>query len=116
MISAVSSICGRLLSGVLCDLIGRLRPLHVTQFSLAVLGTSVAMTPLADKFDTLVVVILFYGAFTGAFTVQYPLVVLDYIGLKRMPQAWGFLCFAHSIAIASGIPLTGSFIIFILDT
>ena len=109
MISAVSSICGRLLSGVLCDLIGRLRPLHVAQFSLLVCGASVAVTPLADKFDTLVVVVLFYGAFTGAVRVQYPLVVLDYVGLQRMPQAWGFLSFAHSIAIASGVPLAGLF-------
>lgn len=98
MIFGLTDLIGRVVAGILMDVL----PNHhhvIFSVCVAVCAIGVTLTPVFRSLLTLCLFMASYGCFAGGYNGTAAIIAFDKVGLRHMSSAWGFLCFAASIAM-----------------
>lgn len=100
LVFGATDLIGRIGFGILMDIFSTQKQRHII-FTTCVLvcAVGVIFTPLFRSLLTLCLFMASYGSFAGGFNATAMIVIVDKVGMKRLPSAWGFICFAASIAM-----------------
>ena len=78
--------------------------------SLFLHGINTLLSFLCQSYATLFIYSAFCGIFTGAYNACICVAVLDCVGQKKLPQAFGFMTFFQGVSLLAGSPIAGLFL------
>ncbi|XP_060083193.1 monocarboxylate transporter 12-like [Ylistrum balloti] len=114
LVFGAADLIGRIAFGVLMDIFPNPKHRHII-FTACVAVSTVGVI-MTSFFQSLLSISLFmasYGCFAGGFNGTGMIVLVDKVGMKVLPSAWGFICLSASIAMlinpwASGLIKDGT--------
>ena len=101
----VSSIAGRITSGLIVDRIGSL----VTAWlGMVLVGLTIIAMPFCTNFPMLAVAALFYGLTSPLYPVGLPSLIIELFGIENLTKGLGLTYFARGVGSLIGPILTGA--------
>lgn len=87
-IGGVSDLMGRIMGGWFADL-GIFKRNNIIGASIAITSLGTIICPFFPSFSSLVVLVVITGYFGGTYIALMAVVLVDYVGLQKMPRAFG---------------------------
>lgn len=84
---------------------------HILLFTMIVSGITAELIPLFKSFEALAVYAVIVGIFPGAFWSLMSVLVVECLGLKRLPKAFGLMSMFLAFGVAFSQPAAGKAII-----
>ena len=94
---AGADLCGRLGSGWISDK-GLVKRKNVARASILMIGVLLLSLPHFTTFGTLFTVSLFLGLFSGSIMILFSILLVEYVGIEKMPVALGTSTFTCGMA------------------
>ncbi|XP_033760794.1 monocarboxylate transporter 5-like [Pecten maximus] len=100
LVFGATDLIGRIGFGLLMDIFSTTKQRHIIFTTcVSVCAVGVILTPMFRSLLTLSLFMASYGCFAGGYNANAMIVVVDKVGLKVLPSAWGFICLSASIAM-----------------
>ena len=108
-IIGVSDSVARFTSGFLLDL-KRVKPYRVLVYNVVMFGVGIVsmVMPSLHGFNQFAVIAACYGALAGTYVAQKSVVVVDFLGVKKMSSSFGLLLGFQGIGSLIGPTLSGN--------
>ncbi|XP_057665765.1 monocarboxylate transporter 2-like [Diorhabda carinulata] len=106
-IIGITNIIGRIGVGFIADF-PSVNNLLVNNICLVMGAVSVALMPLCPNFTTLAVASLFFGFATAGYMSLTSIILVEYLGLDKLTNAFGMLMMFRGVAAAIGSPIAGT--------
>ncbi|XP_074645850.1 monocarboxylate transporter 12-like [Tubulanus polymorphus] len=101
----ISSMFGQIGLGFLSDKSGR--PVLIYAVAMCLCGGAVCFVPVCFEYWAMCLAMSIFGFFIGANYALATLIVIELVGLEKMPIAFGWLQLGQGIATLTGTPLAG---------
>ncbi|KAG1686316.1 Monocarboxylate transporter 14 [Nymphon striatum] len=103
----IANTFGRLMCGIMADKISN-SSLILYTLSLILSGISLLIYPLANSMAGMAALCALFGFFISAYITLTPAILIDILGISKLPTAFGIVCLFRGIFSIIGPPAAGA--------